>query len=112
MQMSLPTMPETPKERDERLLAEWKRAPVGYQKDQKLSELLKNLSGAIGTAVNSYRGAPLPQVAVELEGKRQAVLAIQDWDRTKGMSLASYVTTMVKQRLARYVGTYQNVLRI
>lgn len=106
-----PSAPETARERDERLLTEWKRAS-GFQKDQKMSELLKNLSGAIGTAVNSYRGAPVPQVTLELEAKRQAMLAVQDWDRTKGMSMASYVTTMVKQRLYRYVGTYQNVARI
>jgi DNA-directed RNA polymerase specialized sigma subunit len=106
-----PTAPETARERDERLLTEWKRA-TGFSKDQKLSELLKNLSGAIGTAVNSYRGAPVPQVTLELEAKRQALLAIQDWDRSKGMSLASYVTTMVKQRLYRYIGTHANVARL
>jgi len=107
-----PTLPETMAEKDERLLTDWKKTSVGYQKEQKLSALLQNLSGAIGTAVNSYRGAPLPFSVLEMEGKRQAIQAIQEWDRTKGMSLASYVTTMVKQRLYRYVSTYQNVARI
>lgn len=107
-----PALPETPRERDERLLAEWRKTAYGYQRDQKMSELLQSLSGAIGTAVNSYRGAPLPQPALEMEAKRQAVQAIQEWDKSKGMSLASYVTTMVKQRLYRYVSTYQNVARI
>jgi RNA polymerase sigma factor (sigma-70 family) len=109
---AMPSIPETMRDRDERLLAEWKKLPSGFQKDQKLSELLRSLSGAIGTAVNSFRGAPVPQVTLELEAKRQAVQALQDWDRTKGMSMASYVTTIVKQRLYRYVGTYQNVARI
>ncbi len=112
MDLKTPTVPESVRERDERLLAEWKRAPIGPLKDKKLSELLDNLGGAIGTAINAYRGAPLPPVALEMEAKRQAVMAIQEWDRSKGMSLSSYVITMVKQRLYRYVGTYQNVARL
>lgn len=99
---------ETPKERDERLLAAWKRT----RSPNTLSELLTNLKGPIAVAVNSYRGAPMPQATVELEGTRQAMQAIQDWDATKGVSLSTYVTTMVKQRLYRYIGTYQNVARL
>ena len=106
-----PFVSESLQQRDERLLAEYKRAR-GLQKEQKLSELLTALGGPIGIGVNAYRGAPLPPAAMEMEAKRQAVMALEEWDKSKGMSLSNYVTTMVKQRLYRYVGTYQNTARI
>jgi DNA-directed RNA polymerase specialized sigma subunit len=49
---------------------------------------------------------------MELQAKLYAREAVQNYDASKGMSLASYVTTIVKQKLYRYVGTYQNVGRI
>lgn len=110
--MKIGALPETAKERDERLLEEWKREPMGWTKDQKLSELLKSLAGPINSAINTYRGAPLPGPVLELEGKRIAVQAAKEWDRYKGTSLASYVGTMVRQRLYRYVSTHQNIARI
>lgn len=103
---------ETPRERDMRLLVEWKTA-VGFKKEQKLTELLDSLGGPIGTAVNAFRGAPMPQVTVELEAKRLAVEALNDFNPAlTQMSLATFIITRVKQRLARYVGTYQNVARL
>lgn len=111
-QFGVPSLPETPAEKDRRLLKEYRSAPIGPQKDRALSELLNNLTGAIMTGVNAFQTARLPRVTLELEGKRIAKQAIEDYDTTKGMTLASYVTTMVKQRLYRYAGTYQNVARI
>lgn len=111
--LPLPTMPETAKEKDLRLFQDWKKTPPGFLKQQKLSELLSVLGGPIGTAVNSFRGAPLPQVTLELEGKSQACDALNEFDPAQsGMSLANFVTTRVKQRLSRYVITHQNVARI
>jgi DNA-directed RNA polymerase specialized sigma subunit len=106
-----PTVPESLQERDERLLAQYKHT-TGYNKEQKLNELLIAMGGPIGAAVNSFRSAPLPLPALEMEAKRQALSAMLDWDKSKGMSLSSYVLTMVKQRLYRYVSQYQNVARI
>ena len=102
---------EPPKDRDERLVEEWRKA-TGFQKDQALEELMRSLSAPVGHAVNTYRGAPLPFNTLELEGKRIAVGAIRTWDKSKGMSLASYVGTQVRQRLYRLVSEYQNVARI
>ena len=99
------------KSQDERLLQEWRDA-AGYQKDQKLEALLNQLNGSVQAAISTYRAAPLPGPTLELEGKRMAVQAIKEWDKSKGMSLASYVSTIVRQRLYRYVATYQNVGRL
>jgi RNA polymerase primary sigma factor len=96
---------------DEQLINDWRKA-TGFKKEQLLNQLFTVMAGPIGSAVNSFRGAPLPLPALEMEAKRQALQAFYDWDRSKGMTPASYVTTMVKQRLYRYVGTYQNVARI
>lgn len=96
---------------DARLYAEWKDAS-GFAKDQKLEALLNALGGVVGAAVNTYRAAPLPFHVMELEAKRLAVQAIKSWDASKGMSLASYVGTRVRQDLFRYVSSNQNVARI
>ena len=108
---NLPVLPETPPERDKRLLKEWKSA-YGLKKDKALSELLDNLHGPIMTAVNQFSGASMPKITMELEAKRHAIGALENYNPEAGMSLSSYVTTIVKQKLYRYVGTYANVARI
>jgi DNA-directed RNA polymerase specialized sigma subunit len=108
---NLPVLPETPPERDKRLLKEWKSS-FGMKKDKALSALLDSLNGPIMTAVNQFSGASMPKVTMELEAKRHAVDALQNFNPELGMSLSSYVTTIVKQKLYRYVGTYNNVARI
>lgn len=113
MPMATPmALPETRKEQDLRLLKEWKGAKNSFEKERALSALLTALGGAIGYGLNSFRGAPLPFQVMELESKRTAVEALNDYDPNKGTSLATFITTRVKQRLARYVGTYQNVARL
>ena len=106
-----PTLPENAAERDARLLASWKKSS-GLKKDKALSELLTTLNGPIMTAVNAFQGAPMPKATMELEGKRHAVEALKNFDASYGVSIANYVTSTVKQKLYRYVGTYQNVARI
>lgn len=110
--MALSKLDETVKEKDERLLQEWKQAPAGFDKERRLSALLSNFGGSIGFGLNSFRGAPLPMATMELEAKRIAAEAFNDYSPTAGMSLSSFITTRVKQRLSRYVGTYQNVARL
>lgn len=107
----LPTMPENAAEADLRLFRAWNLA-VGFKKDAALTDLLGNLQGAIMTAVNTYSSAPLPKVTMELQAKQFAVEAMRDFDPSRGVPLASYVITAVKNKLYRYVGTYQNVARI
>ncbi len=96
---------------DAELYAAWKGATFS-QKDKALSDLLDGLKGVVGSAVNTYRAAPLPFQILELEAKASAVDAIRSWDGAKGMSLASYVGTKVRNDLHRYVGQHQNVARI
>lgn len=107
----MPSLPETPRERDARLVSQYKKA-TGFAKEQKLEELLDALAGPIGTAVNTFRGAPLPSITMQLEAKRIAAEAVNDFDPSQGVALATFVTTRVKQRLSRYVGTYQNTARL
>jgi RNA polymerase primary sigma factor len=102
---------ETESEKDLRLWRTWKSA-VGFAKEQALNELLAAMKGPIGTAVNTYRSAPMPGPTMELEARRYAVKAFQDFDPVQSLNLASFVITRVKQDLFRYVGTYQNAARI
>lgn len=110
----LPSAPmsETPSQRDERLYEEWQDAPMGWTKDQAFDRLMKNLEPAIMSAANTFRAAPVPTQTMELEAKRIAGQAMKDWSPTAGMSLASYLGTMVRQRLYRWVTTNQNVARL
>jgi DNA-directed RNA polymerase specialized sigma subunit len=108
---NLPVMTESPADRDKRLLKVWKSS-YGLKKDKALDELLTNLQGPIMTAVNQFQGASMPKVTMELEAKRHAINALQNFDPNAGMSVSSYITTIVKQKLYRYVGTYNNVARI
>ncbi len=111
MSYGLPVLPENAAERDARLLSEWKKSS-GAKKERALQELLENLQGPIMTAVNTFQGAPMPKATMELEAKRHAVDALNNYDASRGTSIAGYITTTVKQKLYRYVGTYQNVARI
>ena len=90
----------------------WKRATPGPAKQEALGHLIESLAAPIGSAVNTYRGAPLPMHVLELEGRRMAGEAVAEWQPTGGMSLASYVGTRVRQSMFRYVSTYQNSARI
>lgn len=102
---------DTPAARDARLFTTWKKA-VGFEKEQALAELLSNLSGSIGVAINSFRGSALPMQALELQARTFAVEALKEYDPARSTSLGTYITTAVKQKLYRYVGTYQNAARI
>jgi len=105
-------MSETPSQKDERLYEEWKDAPMGWSKDQAYSVLMKTLEPAVMSAANTYRPAPVPTQTMELEAKRLAGEAVRNWNPSSGMSLASYIGTMVRQRLYRWVTQHQNVARI
>lgn len=105
-------MSETPAQRDERLFEEWRDAMPGWSKDQAFDRLMKSLEPAVVAAANTYRAAPVPTQTMELEAKRLAGQVLKDWDRKGGMSLASYVGTMVRQRLYRWVTQHQNVARM
>lgn len=107
----LPTMPENAAEADLRLFRAW-NSSTGFNKDKALTELLDHLQGAIMTAVNTYSSAPLPKVTMELQAKQFAVESLRDFDPGRGVPVANYVINAVKQKLYRYVGTYQNVARI
>lgn len=108
---TVPGMPETPQDKEERLIKEWKKAR-GFNKDQKLQELLKIFGGSIGMAVNQYRAAPLPFRTLELEAKRQAVIALKAYKPGMGAKPSSFIQTRVGQRLNRYVAEHQNVARL
>lgn len=105
-------MAETPAQRDARLYEEWRDAQPGWTKDQAYDKLMKSLEPAVMSAANTYRAAPVPTPTLELEAKRLAGLAAREWDPKGGMTLASYIGTMVRQRLYRWVTAHQNVARI
>lgn len=109
--LASPSLPETLGDRDERLIRQWRTA-TGMAKDKALTELLASLAAPIGLAVNQYRAAPLPFATLELEAKRLAVEALNDWKPGMGTKPGSFVRTRVGQRLFRYVSEHQNVGRL
>lgn len=112
MMRPLPSFPETRSDADERLLIEWRNAPSGAIKDQKLETLLQRLAGVIGQAVNIYRAAPVPLRVMELEAKRQASQALLEWQPMAGATVATFLNTRLRQRLSRWVMEHQNPARI
>jgi DNA-directed RNA polymerase specialized sigma subunit len=107
----IPAFQDSSQSRDEVLIREWQGA-IGFEKDKKLTELLQRFSGVIGQVVNQYRSAPIPLQTLELEAKRQAVLALRDWKPGMGAKPSTFVSTRVRQRLNRYVIEHQNTARI
>ena len=107
----MPLPGTSPGSLDQRLHSQWKNA-TGDEKDEALVPLLDNFSGAIGTAINSFRGAPLPMPTLELQGRVFAVEALKDYDPSRTSNMGTYVTTAVKNKLYRYVSQYQNAARI
>lgn len=104
-------LPETTAERDERKVKQWQKMPNGPMKDRLLSEILSDMGGIIGQVVNQYRAAPVPTQILELQARRLAVEALQDY--RPGMTKPStFVSTRLRQRLFRYVSEHQNVARI
>jgi RNA polymerase nonessential primary-like sigma factor len=106
-----PSLTETAEQRDIRLIREWKGA-MGYQKDQKLGEILKSMGGVIGSVVNQYRAAPVPFQTLELEAKRQTAMALKEWQPGMGTKPSTFLRTRLQQRLYRYVTEHQNTARI
>lgn len=94
------------------MVREWKAMPIGFQKDQKLTEILKDMQGLIGTAVNKYRAAPIPLQTMELEARRIAVRALKEWQPGAGQKPSTYVRTRVDQGLFRWVNDNQRTARI
>ena len=90
MPLGIPTLGS----KDQRLFSEWKDS-IGFQKDQALKSLLDNFSGAIGTAINSFRGAPLPMPTIELQARVFAVEALKEYDPSRTSNMATYITGQV-----------------
>lgn len=102
---------ESLQERDDRLWRAWKNASL-FQKEAATKALLDALSGVIGSAINVYRNASVPLQILEVEGRRMALEACGEYEKNRGMGLASYVGTNIRQKLYRYVNTYQHPARI
>ena len=105
-------MPESRDEAQSRMVRTWQVMPVGFQKDQQLTAILKDMQGLIGSAVNKYRAAPIPLQTMELEARRQAVRALRDWQPGAGQKPSTFVRTRVDQGLFRWVNENQRTARI
>lgn len=84
-----------------------------WRKDQSVDNagfLLDAFRPMIHKEVNRQKGT-LPQSFLEVEGKRLAFDAFNNYDPSKGTRLSTYVASRLKG-LARANYTYQNVLRM
>lgn len=75
---------------------------------QAKKELIHSLTPLIRSQANKYKNSGLPYKALELEGKKLASKAIDDYDPNQGAQLNTYVTTHL-QKLSRFTNQYQNV---
>lgn len=71
-------------------------------------ELIHSLTPLIRSQANKYKNSGLPYKALELEGRKLASKAIDDYDPNQGAQLNTYVTTHLR-KLSRYTNQYQNV---
>jgi DNA-directed RNA polymerase sigma subunit (sigma70/sigma32) len=96
---------------DRELWEDWKNASA-IAKPRAFQALMTALDGPVMSAVQTYRAAPVPTLTLELEGRRIAGDAVKEWSPSAGSSLASYIGTMVRQRLNRWVLEHANVARL
>jgi DNA-directed RNA polymerase specialized sigma subunit len=89
----------------------WKKWKEGGKKPEDLDRLLYLFNDMIQSKVNQYRGqVEVPEAAIELEHKRAAVKAFEQFDPSKG-KLSSWVPWYLKKG-RRFVETRKNVARI
>lgn len=85
----------------------WKR-----DKDpQKLGQLLSYVQPTIQHRVGQFASAPVANVNIEAQAKKEAVYAMQNFNPTKGASLRTHVSNRM-QKVFRYVSQRQNIGRI
>lgn len=84
----------------------WKKAPTDFN----MQQILDRVNPLIQKEVNRWSGT-LARPALELEGKRLAVEALQSYSPTAGASIGTHVTNRL-QKLSRLPYTHQNIARI
>lgn len=85
----------------------WKQYKEEGDREAK-KELIHSLTPLIRSQANKYKNSGLPYKALELEGRKLASKAIDDYDPNQGTQLNTYVTTHLR-KLSRFTNQYQNV---
>lgn len=85
----------------------WKQYKEEGDREAK-KELIHSLTPLIRSQANKYKNSGLPYKALELEGRKLASKAIDDYDPDQGAQLNTYVTTHLR-KLSRFTNQYQNV---
>jgi len=94
-------------------LALWKEWKDSDEDPDKFRPLYQQFKGAINSKANAWsRNIDLPPSVVNAEFHKQFLYAVRTYDPSKGAALNSWVTTNLKQRVNRYLQTYQNPARI
>ncbi len=74
----------------------------------KLQNLLTYVDPTVQNRVQQFAAAPIPRVAVEAEAKKQAVLAMHNFNPAKGANLRTHVANRMP-KVFRYVAKRQNI---
>jgi DNA-directed RNA polymerase specialized sigma subunit len=99
-------MAKSSKEKDMELYKTWKRT----RSTADLSPLFKQLDPIIQKEVNRWSGV-LARPVVEIEARRLAMQAFNNYNEHAGAALATHLTNYL-QKLSRLIYTHQNVARI
>jgi DNA-directed RNA polymerase specialized sigma subunit len=104
-----PKSPDLAKQ-DFALWKEWKESD---EDPDKFRPLYSQFQGLINSKANAWsRNIDLPPAVVNAEFNKQFLYAVRTYDPDKGAALNSWITTNLKQRVNRYLQTYQNPARI
>jgi len=95
-------------QKDYELWDKWKK---GGEKKKDLDPLLKQFEGQIHSRIGKFKGnVEVPDAAIEMAHKREAVKAFKEYDPTKG-PLSPYLGLRLK-KAGRFIDARKNVARI
>jgi DNA-directed RNA polymerase specialized sigma subunit len=88
-------------------ISTWKKWKRDKDPD-KLHSLLQYVDPTVQNRVQQFAAAPVARVAVEAEAKKQAVLAMHNFNPAKGANLRTHVANRMP-KVFRYVAKRQNI---
>lgn len=86
------------------LWQDWKNK----QDHESLNALLDYMDPVIKSKVNTFKSAPVPESALDLEAKKWAVKSFETYDPNKNTRLSTHTNNWLK-KLNRYVYSRQNI---
>jgi DNA-directed RNA polymerase sigma subunit (sigma70/sigma32) len=90
----------------------WKKWKSGGKTQKDAAPVLKSLTPVINRVASAYMRNRVPPEAIRLEAFKQALVAMDKYDPTKGASIGTFVYGYVNFKLKRFIAQHQNISRI